>query len=261
MTIDIDSAARATMPDRGTDVSLAAVAATCSLLLAGLSLAAYALTGFTTRDWTVAAPALCVAAAGIAGLRNRWFYLAGLVPIGAVLSVAGSILAFDLARPDETPYLFGTIAAIVGACGAATFGPYAALRPRAPRLAVIALIAVAAVPLVVWYVIAANPDSADAGADLTAAERASAIDIEMIDYAFVVDPTLIEPGQVLHLRNTGSLPHDFTSADLGIAAYVPPGRDAYLRIPDSTPSAFTVICTVGDHADLGMRLDIDTTDS
>jgi hypothetical protein len=261
MTIGTDPSGRATLPTGGSNVSAAAVAATCSLLVAGLSLAAYALTGFTTRDWTVAAPALLVAAAGLAGLRNRWFYLAGLVPLGAVLSVAGSILAFDLARPDETPYLLGTIAIIVGACGAATLGPYAALRPRAPELAVIALIAVAAIPLVGWYVVATNPDSGNNAPGLTATERASAIDVEMIDYAFVVDPTLVEPGRVLHLRNTGSLPHDFTSADLDIAAYVPPGRDAYLRLPSSTASSFTVICTVGDHADLGMRLDLDTTDS
>lgn len=231
------------------------IVAAASLLLAGLSLAAYALTGLTTRDWTIAGPGLLVAAAGVAGLRNRWFHLAGLAPIGAVLSIAGPILAYDLARPDETGYFIGSVAIIVGGCLAAIFGTVAALTSARRALVASMLGVLVATPIAFVTVINGNPASAATDNDISDTERRMAVDVEMVDYAFVVDPQNLTTGQVVHLRNTGSLPHDFSIVGLDFAVFVPPGRTTYLRLPESGQAGYHVICTVGDHLDRGMHLD------
>jgi hypothetical protein len=72
----------------------------------------------------------------------------------------------------------------------------------------------------------------------------------------VVDGSELQPGAVLRLRNTGTLPHDFTIGALDVAAFVPPGRDTYLRMPDEPAATFELICTVGDHLERGMRLTV-----
>lgn len=233
------------------------VIAAASLVLAGLSLAAYALTGFTTRNWTVAGPGILVAAAGIAGFRARWFHLAGLVPSVAILGIAGPILAYDLARPGETPYFVGTVLIIVGGCLAAVFGTASAVTSARRALPVAVIIAAAALPLAFWSVLSSSPASAATDVDISDTERRSAVDVEMIDHFFVVDPALIRGGQVVHIRNTGALPHDFTVEGLDVAVFVPPGRGTYLRMPEADQETLQLICTVGDHLELGMRLDID----
>lgn len=253
-TEQADAFGSAAIERRHRPVTLIAAA---SLLLSGLSLAIYALAAFTTRDWTIAGPGLLVAAAGIAGLRNRWFHLAGLVPIGAVLSVAGQILAYDLARPQETSYFVGSVSIIVGACAAAIFGVASAIDGR--RSLPIGIVGVLiATPLVFVAVVGSNPASADAADGITDVERVAAVDVELVDTAFAVDPGDLVGGAVLHLRNTGTLPHDFTIPALDVAVLVPSGRDTYARLPDSVPTTFEVICTVGDHLELGMRLDVTT---
>jgi hypothetical protein len=236
--------------------TLLLIAATASLIVAGLSLAAYALAGFATPDWTVAGPGLLVAAAGVGGIRNHWFYLAGLIPLAAIVSIAAAILAYDLARPEETLYLVGAVTIIVGGCLAAVFGTAAAIQPGKRGFPLAALTAFVAVPLVGAYVVASNPASAAPDDSVSPGDRAFAVEVEMIDYFFVVDPALLQGGEVVHLRNTGTLPHDFTIPELDVAVYLPPGRDTYLHLPRSTSESFSVVCTVGDHADLGMRLDV-----
>ena len=51
--------------------------------------------------------------------------------------------------------------------------------------------------------------------------------------------------------NDTAVPHTFTATSLGVDVYVPAGRDAVVRLPASG-AAVPVICTIGDHADLGM---------
>ncbi len=229
--------------------------ATVSLLLAGTSLAIYALTAFTTPDWTVAGPGLLVAAAGVAGLKNRWFHLAGLVPMTAIATVAGPILAYDLARPDETTYFVGPVAIIFGGCLAAVFGTASAVLRHRRTLPLAVLSTALTIPLVVLYIVAGNPASA-ANDDITSAERAGAVDIEMIDFFFVANSDDLTAGSVVHLRNTGTLPHDFTLPALDTATFVPPGRNTYIRLPRAAPGNTEIVCTIGDHLQLGMRLTI-----
>jgi len=243
--------------DRHSTLSLAATAA---LVVSGLSLAVYALTAFAVRDWTVAGPALAVAAAGIIGLRVRWVYLAGLVPISAVLTVAGKIAAFDLARPDETSYFAGSVTIVVAACFAAVVGVAAAigqrrgwLLPAAAALAATACVAVFA------FVITGNDASAATDAGITTAERHSAVVIELVDYRFVTKGPITDGG-VVHLRNTGSLPHEFDVPGLDLSIFVPSGRDTYVRLPRTGEDVMGVVCLVGDHQERGMGINLPLAD-
>lgn len=220
MTAKLDRLNRSDAEVEAAPSMLLPIAATTSLIIAGMSLVVYALTGFATQNWSVAGPGLLVAAAGVGGIRHHWLYLAGLIPIAAIVSVA------------------------------------AAIQPGKRWFPVAALMALVGVPLVGWYVTASNPASAAPGDSVLTADRAFAVEVEMIDYSFVVDPALLQGGQVVHLRNTGTLPHDFSIPKLDVAVYVPPGRDTYFRLPRSAPESFNVVCTVGDHTALGTRLDI-----
>ena len=74
----------------------------------------------------------------------------------------------------------------------------------------------------------------------------------------------LEPGNVvvagpgplhLRLRNSGSLPHDVRvqsgDRDLGGTDSIPGGKSA-TAIVDLAPGRYRILCTVGDHAQLGM---------
>lgn len=230
------------------------LAATASLVVSGLSLAIYALSAFTVRDWTVAGPGLAVAAAGVIGLRLRWAYLAGLVPISAVLTIAGRIAAFDLARPGETTYFVGSAIIVISACAAAAFGVAGAIGHRRAWLlpAAAALTAVGAVGAFA-IVISGNASSKATDAGITAAEREAAVVIDMVDYRFVPQGAVADGG-VVHLRNTGALPHEFDVPGLDLAIFVPSGRDTYVRLPRTGKDVMGVICEVGDHQQRGMGL-------
>lgn len=239
---------------RNTTSRILSIAAAVSIVIAGLSVTAYAFLGFPTPNWTFGAPGLLVAAAGVAGLRYRWLYLAGLAPLVAILGVAGQVLAYDLARPDETSYFLGSALTIVSGSLAAGLGVAAAFGANGWQLPAASVVSLAAIPILFWSVIGSNPASA-ADDDTSTAERESAVDVELVDYFFVVDPELLAGDEVVHLRNTGTFPHNFVIEDLDVAVFVPPGRDTFLRMPEPEES-ITLICTIGNHLELGMRLDV-----
>lgn len=233
-----------------------ALAATIALLAAGLSLAAYALTAFAVPDWTVAGPGLLVATAGIIGLKVRVAYLAGLVPIAAVLSIAARIVTYDLARPNETPYFIGTLAIAVGACFAAVLGVTAAVAPGFRRSLPIGLGLSAIVCAATFGTVASGNEASRAtDAGITDTERQSANVIDMVDYAFHA-PEAVPDGAIIHLRNTGALPHQLDVPALNLTVFVPSGRDTYLRLPRTNQTSIGLICPVGDHQQRGMGLDL-----
>ncbi len=77
------------------------------------------------------------------------------------------------------------------------------------------------------------------------------------EYALDPDNVVVAgPGPLrLRLRNTGSLPHDVRiqsgDRDLGGTASIPGGKSA-TAIVDLAPGRYRILCTVGDHAQLGM---------
>lgn len=140
------------------------------------------------------------------------------------------------------------------------FGVAVAFGTSTWRLPVATLLSLAAIPVIFWSVIGSNPASA-VDDDISTAERESVVDVEMIDYFFVVDPAVLDRAQVVHLRNTGTFPHDFNIEELDVDVFVPPSRDTYLRLPDPERDPFTLVCTIGNHLDLGMRLDVPGSDT
>lgn len=198
-------------------------------------------------------------------IRLRWACLAGLVPISAVLTIAGRIVAFDLARPGETPYFLGSVIIVVAACFAAVLGVAAVFGGAAPighhRVRLLpAALAVAAAGCIgaLVFVAAGNEASAATDGGISAAERNAATLVEMIDYRFVPEGAVVDGG-VIHLRNTGSLPHTFDVPSLGTSIFVPSGRDTYVRLPRTGSDVIGVVCLVGDHQQRGMGLNLPLT--
>lgn len=241
--------------DTPTSRTLPRIAA-ASLILAGLAVAVYAIIAFNTPDWMIAGPGLLVVGAGIAGLRQRWLFLLGVAPIGAALTIARPILAYDLARPDETAYFLGTAFILVLGCMSAALGIAAIATSNRRMVPLASLGALVLIPLVTTFIATQSPSSETTDDQISAAQRADAVEVIMADYAFAVDPELLVGGQVLHLQNAGSFPHDFTIPSLDVAVIVPPGRDTYLQLPAQETGPTLLYCTVGDHRSRGMELQI-----
>lgn len=243
-----------TNSERRLKISWLQLAASAAVFMSGFSVAVYALTAFAGPDWGVAGPGLLVAGAGIAGVRFRVMLLAGVVPLGAILSIAGPVIAFDLARPGETPYFLGSLLAVISACFAAVLGLVAVLIAERGSRKVVGAAGFGASVLFTGALLSVVPAinaSSAVPKNVTAVDQAAAVDVQMIDSAFVVDDNRLRPNSVLLLRNTGSLPHNITIPKLGIDVFVPSGRRTYVRLPDS-PLAVSFFCSVGDHRAQGM---------
>lgn len=233
-------------------------ATTIVLVVVGLTLATYGLTAFVQTERQVAGPALLVAAAGVAGLRQRWTYLAGIAPIGAVMSVAGPTIAFDLHRPEETSYFVASVIVLFGSCAAAILGFTSALIPEVRHRTIGALgvtvMLCVAIPLIV---LSSNEASAATADGISALERAEAVEVRLSDFKFEVEGDALPRGGVIRVHNIGVLPHNFTVPSLEIAVFVPSGRDTYVRLPADIPEAIGMICTIGDHQLRGMGLNVE----
>jgi hypothetical protein len=234
------------------------VATTIVLVVVGLTLATYGLTAFVQPEWQVAGPALFVAAAGVAGLRQRWAYLAGIAPIGAVMSVAGPFIAFDLYRPEETSYFVASVIVLFGSCAAAVLGLTSALFPEVRQRTIgalgVSVMVCVAIPLAVLSLNEASAATADG---ITASERAEADEVRLSDFKFEVDGDALSMGGVIRVHNIGVLPHNFTVPSLEIAVFVPSGRDTYVRLPADMPAVIGMICTISDHQLRGMGLNVE----
>jgi hypothetical protein len=227
--------------------------AALAVFISGLSVGVYALTAFAAPDWAVAGPGLLVAGAGIVGLRFRVALLAGVIPLGAILSIAGPVIAFDLARPNETPYFLGSLLALISSCFATALGVTAVAfvdRGSPKVVAATGLGASFLFTIALLGLVPAMNAASEAPKNVVTKSKASAIEVEMIDFAFIVKDNKLSPSSVLLLRNTGSLPHNLTIPKLGIDVFVPSGRKTYVRVVGTTPVTF--FCAVGDHQDQGM---------
>lgn len=94
------------------------------------------------------------------------------------------------------------------------------------------------------------------GEGLDGAEIAGLPVIEMRNFAF--DPVVVEVGgdgtYRARLVNVSDVPHTFTVDSIDLEVYVPAGRWALVELsPDDLAGApLAVICTIGDHLELGM---------
>lgn len=101
-------------------------------------------------------------------------------------------------------------------------------------------------------------ESTDTGSDSAGddggdeASGADAFQVSMIEYAFEPDPIEVKTGAVIEVENDGSIVHNLAIPDEDVSSPdVQPGEQGEVTI-DLDPGEYDAICTIGNHADLGM---------
>jgi plastocyanin len=115
-----------------------------------------------------------------------------------------------------------------------------------------------AVPCTVLVLLAGCGGSDQKSTGSTTVRAGGTVPITADEYSF--DPgTIVVQGSgtlTIRLRNAGSLPHDIRvrrrGRDAGGTPSFEPGRTETARV-SLTPGTYQLLCTVGDHAKLGMR--------
>lgn len=95
------------------------------------------------------------------------------------------------------------------------------------------------------------------GEGLTATEIAELPEILLVNYAYGLPHTDIPSTETYRAKlvNPSDLPHTFTIDAIDVDVFVPAGRWAIVEIPAHrlTTEPVPIVCTIGDHEDLGMR--------
>lgn len=82
------------------------------------------------------------------------------------------------------------------------------------------------------------------------------ITIEGNEFSFTPSTITIKQGQAVKItfKNMGKYPHNFTISDLNVQTKtIQPGEQDSIQLTPSKTGSFFYICTVGSHADRGMR--------
>src|SRR4051812_49590575 len=101
-------------------------------------------------------------------------------------------------------------------------------------------------------------DDTKAGGRAVTVDSGAAVTVTAHEYAFDPDRVVVRgPGPLtLRLRNDGELAHNIRvrrgGAEIGGTASFPPGRTESARVR-LRPGKYELLCTVGDHAELGMK--------
>ncbi|OGH47557.1 MAG: hypothetical protein A3A51_03165 [Candidatus Levybacteria bacterium RIFCSPLOWO2_01_FULL_39_10] len=89
----------------------------------------------------------------------------------------------------------------------------------------------------------------------SAMTEGSEIVVEGNEFEFTPSEVTVKKGETVTLvfKNTGSVPHDFTIADLDIAtARINPGEQDSVEFTPTETGEFKIICSVGNHEEQGM---------
>lgn len=201
----------------------------------------------------VVAAVFTVAAAAMVGGRRIGGLAFVIAPFALVLSPSGQELSFSLVAYDSEFWRWHAVAAALTAGAAAVTALAASATPAWPRATVVAVVALVPIGgLATLGVLAARAPVTHAD-ELDAAARAALPVVELLDFEFAGLPDAVAPGATYTaiVRNPTDLPHTFTADQVGVDLYVPAGREAAVRF--TAPGApLVVICTIGDHAELGM---------
>jgi hypothetical protein len=207
-----------------------------------------------------------VAAVALATGRRAGAVAFVIAPFALVLSPSGQELSFNLVADDSAFWRWHAVVAALTAGGAAVTAVAALVGSAATRSARAAKVTTAAVAALVPIgglatlgTLAVQAPLTYAG-DLDAAERAQLPVVELLDFEFAALPDSLAPGETWTalVRNPTELPHTLTADQVGVDLYVPAGREAVVQFV-APESPLVVICTVGDHADLGMVATIPTS--
>jgi hypothetical protein len=215
--------------------------------------------------------AAVTSALAIVGTHVPWLAPLVLVagPIALLASPARTELSFSLSRPGDTAWFVFALL-VAGAVGTSLVAAVAVLARRrvgpfrlGPRVA--AGLAVGAVGTVGFALLVVEVDpQPDLGRGLTDAERAALPVVDLVNFAYAIDPTgsLLTPtGRLAFvLDNPSDLPHTFTVDAIDLDVYVPAGRSAVVDVElPSDIDRLDVHCAVSEHRALGMVARIDLT--
>lgn len=90
----------------------------------------------------------------------------------------------------------------------------------------------------------------------TQAEETQMFTVEGSEFKFSPDTITLKEGRkaVITYKNTGNFSHDLVIADLGVRTQViVGGKEATLEFTPTKSGTFGFICSVGDHAERGMK--------
>jgi plastocyanin len=81
----------------------------------------------------------------------------------------------------------------------------------------------------------------------------SAVEISMVEYAFLPADAVAEPGQELAIVNDGAIAHSYLIVDLAKGLELAAGGEGSLALPgDVQPGSYRVICDLPGHVEEGM---------
>ncbi len=124
----------------------------------------------------------------------------------------------------------------------------------------------------VWYVVApgqqfgevATPSASPVASPVASpAAEAGAVEVSLSDFVIDMPATLPAGPTVFNVSNDGEAPHNFEIEGQGIEmeleSDLQPGESGTLEV-DLQPGTYTIYCPVGNHADMGMELELTVTD-
>jgi plastocyanin len=81
----------------------------------------------------------------------------------------------------------------------------------------------------------------------------AAVEISMVEYAFLPAEATAEPGQELAIANDGAIAHSYLIVDLAKGLELAPGDEGSLVLPsDTRADSYRVICDLPGHVEEGM---------
>lgn len=116
-------------------------------------------------------------------------------------------------------------------------GRRARLRRRGTVLALLALVALVGV---IVLPIGDDPDKLDA------------VQVSLVEYAFVPEDLQGLPGQTLAVRNDGAITHNLVIPSLGKGIELSPGDSGTMKVPAAEPGTYSIVCDLTGHREAGM---------
>lgn len=83
-------------------------------------------------------------------------------------------------------------------------------------------------------------------------DELDAIEISMVEYAFLPSDLEAVPGQTLALTNEGAIVHNLVIPSLGKGIELSPGGSGTMEVPAAEPGTYEIVCDLTGHREAGM---------
>jgi len=81
---------------------------------------------------------------------------------------------------------------------------------------------------------------------------AGALEVSMVEMAFVPDDLHASPGQEVEVINDGAVRHSLLVVGLGKGVELGPGQRQSFTLPEGTTGTYRVVCDIPGHIEAGM---------